>query len=92
MKSTTNATFRKLLAALPREVRAQARAAFSLFLQDPWHPSLHFKRVHPTEPIMSVRIGRDYRAVGIRREQGSILWYWIGPHEQYETLLANRRR
>lgn len=41
---------------------------------------------------MSVRVGSDYRAVGIQREPGAILWYWIGPHEKYETLLANRKR
>jgi hypothetical protein len=41
---------------------------------------------------MSVRVGGDHRAVGIQREQGAILWFWIGPHEQYETLLAKRIR
>ena len=41
---------------------------------------------------MSVRIGSDYRAVGIEREPGAILWFWIGPHEQYETLIAKRLR
>jgi hypothetical protein len=92
LKSRTNSAFRKLLAALPLDVRAQAVAAYRLFRHNPWHPSLHFKRVHPTQPMFSVRIGRDYRAVGIQREAGAILWFWIGPHEQYETLLANRKR
>ena len=92
MKSRTNAAFRKQLAALPREVQEQAVAAYLLFRDNPWHPSLHFKRVHPAEPIMSVRVGGDYRAVGIQRETGAILWFWIGPHEKYETLLANRKR
>ena len=92
MKSRTNSAFRKLLADLPRNVREQAVAAYQLFRVNPWHPSLHFKRVHPTKPIMSVRIGGDYRAVGIERESGAILWFWIGPHEQYETLLAQRLR
>jgi len=77
-----------MLASLPREVREQAIAAYVLFSTNPRHPSLHFKRVHPTQPIMSVRIGRDYRAVGVMRESGAILWFWIGPHEQYEALLA----
>lgn len=90
MKSRTNESFRNLLSRLPRGAREQAIRAYQLFRVNPWHPSLHFKRVHPTEPIMSVRIGSDYRAVGIMREPGSILWFWIGPHEQYETLLANR--
>jgi hypothetical protein len=90
LKSRTSAAFRKLLAALPVDVRDQAAEAYKLFRADPWHPSLHFKSVHPSKPIMSVRIGRSYRAVGIQREAGAILWYWIGPHEQYETLLAKR--
>jgi hypothetical protein len=92
LKSRTNSGFRKLLAALPREVQQHAIAAYLLFRDNPWHPSLHFKQVHPTEPIMSVRVGGDYRAVGIQREAGAILWFWIGPHEKYETLLANRKR
>jgi hypothetical protein len=92
LKSRTNLAFRKILAGLPRNVREQAIAAYLLFRENPWHPSLHFKQVHPVKPIMSVRIGSDYRALGIQREPGAILWYWIGPHEKYETLLANRRR
>jgi hypothetical protein len=92
LKSRTNSSFRKLLADLPRNVRDQARAAYLLFRENPWHPSLHFKQVHPIEPIMSVRVGRDYRAVGVQREPGAILWFWIGPHEKYETLLSNRKR
>lgn len=92
MKSRTDVRFRKLLARLPRNVREQAVAAYRLFQVNPWHPSLHFKRVHPMRPVMSVRVGSDYRAVGIEREPGVILWFWIGPHEQYETLIANRHR
>jgi len=92
LKSRTNQAFWKLLAALPRDVRKQARAAYALFRSSPRHPSLHFKRVFTRDPIVSVRVGRDYRAVGIEREAGTILWFWIGPHEAYETLLANRKR
>ena len=41
------------------------------------------------EPIFSVRVGRGYRVVGLREEPDLIVWFWIGPHEEYETLLAN---
>ncbi len=92
MKSRTNQAFRKMLAELPRDVREQARAAYRLFQSNPWHPSLHYKRAFTREPIVSVRVGRDYRAVGVQREAGAILWFWIGPHEAYETILANRKR
>jgi len=81
-----------MLAALPHEVREQAKTAYDLFRSNPRHPSLHFKRVFASGPVVSVRVGRDYRAVGVEREAGAILWFWIGPHEAYETLLANRNR
>ncbi len=81
-----------MLAGLPRDVREQALAAYDLFRSNPRHPSFHFKRVFANDPLVSVRVGRDYRAVGVEREVGVILWFWIGPHEAYERLFSNRRR
>jgi len=89
VKSQTTAAFRKRLAVLPREIRNQARVAYRLFAANPLHSSLHFKRVHAREPIYSARVGRSYRAVGLMEDGDVIVWFWIGPHEQYETLLAN---
>jgi len=42
--------------------------------------------VHAERPIYSVRITRDYRAVGVQKEE-SIIWFWIGSHEDYDRLL-----
>jgi mRNA-degrading endonuclease RelE of RelBE toxin-antitoxin system len=78
---------RKALGELPEPIRQQARDAYILFQRNPYHPSLHFKRVHPSKPIYSVRIDRDYRAVGIR-DADTIVWFWIGKHSDYETLLS----
>ena len=89
MKSRTTRSFRKLLALLPVEIRKQARTSYQLFVEDPHHPSLHFKRVHQKEPVFSARVGRGYRAIGLREDENLIVWFWIGPHEQYETMLAN---
>ena len=33
------------------------------------------------------RLFRSYRAVGILPSSDEVVWFWIGPHEQYETLL-----
>jgi hypothetical protein len=74
---------------LPPEIREQARTAYQLFAADPHHPSLHFKRVHERESVFSARVGRSYRVVGLHEEADLIVWFWIGPHEKYETLLAN---
>jgi hypothetical protein len=71
MTSRRTAGFRALFAALPEHVQRQAHAAYRRFRLDPWHPSLHFRRVHPTEPVFSVRIGIGYRAVG--RREGDVI-------------------
>ena len=87
MKSYTNPTFRKLFAALPAEVREQARAAYRLFKVNPRHPGLNFKRIHGKESFASARVGGSYRVVGILASSDEIVWFWIGPHEQYERVL-----
>src|SRR5713101_7264108 len=51
---------------LPDHIRRQARQAYKLFQQDPYHPGLRFKQIHPSKPIVSVRAGLGYRALGIR--------------------------
>jgi len=87
VKSRTTDKFWKGYEELPAEIRKQAREAYHLFLQDPLHPGLHFKRVHPTEPVFSARISRNYRSVGI--VQGDeIIWFWIGTHDSYMRLIG----
>ncbi|GBC99896.1 hypothetical protein HRbin17_02428 [bacterium HR17] len=86
MKSRTTERFRKAFQCLPPSVQERAKAAYRLFLQNPFHPSLGFKQVHPTKLIYSVRITRYYRALGVK-EGDTIVWFWIGSHEQYERLL-----
>ena len=89
MKSYTTARFRAACAALPASVRLQAREAYAMFQRDPHHPSLRFKTIHSSEPIWSVRIGRNYRAVGVR-DGDIIVWYWIGSHAAYDKQIRLR--
>ena len=89
MTSRTTRRFREALAALPMAVRQQARKAYRLFEKDPAHPSLRFKQVHPSEPIFSLRVSQDCRALGVR--QGDVMiWFWIGWHADYDRLLRRR--
>lgn len=87
MTSRTTERFRRSFAGLPESVRRQAREAYKRFAADPHHPGLRFKRVHDTEPIYSVRINLDFRALGVR-DGDEVLWFWIGSHAEYERLLA----
>jgi mRNA-degrading endonuclease RelE of RelBE toxin-antitoxin system len=87
VKSHTTERFRKMLQPLPEQIRRQASEAYKLFKQNPHHPSLRFKQIHPTKPVYSVRINIDYRAVGAR-EGDDMLWFWIGSHTEYEKLIS----
>jgi hypothetical protein len=68
---------------LPVEIRDLANRAFALLKADPYHPSLHFKRI---DNLWSVRGGAHYRALEVE-VNGGILWVWIGSHAEYDRLV-----
>ena len=86
MKSQTTPNFWKLYGELPVQVQRRADNAYRLWRLNPYAHGLYFKRVGRNRPIYSVRIGQDYRALGII-EGSVIIWFWIGPHDAYERLL-----
>lgn len=53
MKSSVTKSFRKRLSDLPASVQEQADKAYVLWQEDPYHPSLQFKRVSQKQPIYS---------------------------------------
>ena len=87
MISHANKRFREAFQELPPHIQHRARMAYQTFQQNPNHPSLQFKRVHPIQPIFSARVGLGYRAVGVR-EGDVVIWFWIGTHTDYERLLS----
>jgi len=86
MISHTTEPFRQMFSYLPEPIQRQAKKAYKQFQQDPQHPSLHFKLIHSTKPIYSVRINIDYHTIGIRTEN-EMVWFWIGAHKEYDKLL-----
>ena len=90
MISHTTEKFRKLFAKLPKEIRLKARESYSQFHEDPYYPSLNFKKVHSTKPVYAVRISKEYRALGMPGD-GKILWFWIGSHSDYDKILKHLR-
>jgi hypothetical protein len=52
------------------------------------HQDFIIKRVNDRLPIYSVRIGMDYRAIGILKND-TITWFWIGKHDEYERILKS---
>lgn len=90
MTSRTTAGFRQMLARLPADVQRAADASYALFVQDSNHPSLQFKPLRGMPNLYSVRISLGYRVVGRMRSDGSIVWFWIGSHADYDRLLSSR--
>ena len=86
MKSQATRKFWKFYARLHRNVQRRARKAYQMWKVNSHHPSLHFKRVDDEEPIYSVRVSDDYRVLGFL-EGDTIIWYWIGNHDEYARLL-----
>jgi hypothetical protein len=84
--SHTTERFRKAFRELPTKVQRRARQIFRMWKIDPWHPIFHFKQIHPTEPIYSIRVGIGWRALGIKQED-HLIWFWIGSHADYDNLL-----
>ena len=78
--------FSCLLSAVTPERQRESPQELSSLEAKPQHPSLRFKRVHPNEPIYSVRVGIGWRAMGLW-EDNDIYWFWIGSHDAYERLI-----
>jgi len=89
VKSHTAPEFRHRFSTLPAEVRSQARAAYRLFQKNPRHPGLHFKHVHASKRLVSARVGRSYRVVGVLLANDEVVWFWIGPHDEYAKVLKS---
>ncbi|MBC6481795.1 MAG: hypothetical protein GDA56_32575 [Hormoscilla sp. GM7CHS1pb] len=85
MKSLTTPDFWKTYAALPREIKEQARKAYKLWEENPSHPSLNFKKVGNN--LWSARITRDFRALALKKGD-DYYWFWIGTHDEYDTILS----
>lgn len=76
--------FWKAYEKLPAEICQIADKNFELLKSDPFHPSLHFKKVGR---YWSVRAGLQYRALGTRQGD-AVIWFWIGDHTTYDRLVS----
>jgi len=83
MKSHATHKYWVLYRQLPLEIRQAALKQYRLWLKDPRHPSIQFKK---TGSVWSARITADYRALGIM-EDHTVIWFWIGNHHAYDCLL-----
>lgn len=87
MTHRTNARFWRIYRQLPTQIQNLANKNFDLLKRNPRHPSLHFKKIGV---LWSVRVGIDYRAIGLDKGE-TVLWIWIGTHDEYKRMVAQQR-
>ena len=84
MRHQANPRFWRCYHRLPEDIQRLADENYQLLLQNPRHPSLHFKKIGR---FWSVRVGLHYRALAV--EHGAdVVWFWIGPHAEYNQLIG----
>ena len=84
MKSKVDPAYWRRFNALPQHIQQLTRKSHSLWLANPFHPSLRFKKLRGT--LWSVRIGDHYRVTGYFLSPDTFVWIWIGTHEEYNKL------
>lgn len=88
MKHRASSKFWDAYEELPEAVRELADKSYALLKSVPRQPSLHFKKIGR---LWFVRVGEKYRALGLGDEPDGILWFWIGRHADYDTLVRRAR-
>ena len=85
----TSPDYWALYRRLPLHVQAAADKSYAILKSDPKHPSLRLKKIGD---LWSVRVGIHYRAIGMDAPHmdNAILWFWIGPHAEYDRLVKSR--
>ena len=79
MRYVRTERFKKAAARLPREIQAKAAKAFTLFKENPRHPSLGVKRVQGLPGVWEGRIDVHYRFT-FHYEDDVCIFRNIGPH------------
>jgi mRNA-degrading endonuclease RelE of RelBE toxin-antitoxin system len=74
---------------LPQEIRYRADKQFQLLKENPRHPSVQFKKIRVKDGVelWSARVTQGYRALAVRRPN-DFLWFWIGSHKNYDSLIG----
>ena len=83
IESRASRAFWRAFSRLPERIRSDAKQAFRRFRENPYHPSLHFKKLEGQDRIYSVRISLGYRALGAVNGN-RVVWFWIGSHADYD--------
>jgi hypothetical protein len=86
MQSKATKKFWKCYLNLPEPIQKTALKQYNLWIRDPAHSSLQFKKINDA---WSCRVTDNYRALGVKSGD-TVIWFWIGAHGEYETLIRRK--
>jgi hypothetical protein len=93
MKSRRTKRFRELYDALPARIQRDADAAYARLAADPNHPGLNLERIQGAQSLLfSARVSEQYRVLGRGEGEDTVVWFWIGTHQEYDKLLDRSRK
>jgi hypothetical protein len=87
VRHRANPKFWRFYERLPAGIQKLADESFALLKRNPQHPSLHFKKAGR---FWSARVGHHFRAVAVARGE-DLVWFWIGRHDEYESIIGGRQ-
>jgi hypothetical protein len=83
VKSRATASFWAAFNQLPGDIQQLGVKQYQLWLDNPHHRSVRFKKVGA---YWSARVTDDYRALGVM-DGDTMIWFFIGSHAAYEKFL-----
>ena len=83
MKSKVTVKFWDAFNELPPEIQALAEKQYRVWLVNPHHHSVRFKKIGE---FWSARVTDDYRALG-RMDGDEVVWFFIGRHAIYDRKI-----
>lgn len=94
MKHYRAKSFVKQYDKLPQEIKDVADKNYQLLRNDPHHPSLNLKKLNRqkkgnADQIWSVKVGAKYRALAVQPEPDVFVWFFIGTHQKYNSIIAS---
>ncbi len=87
MKSVTTNRFRSLLPNFRKMFNVAQEKLTSYGKLILVMPACILKEIEEQPAVYSVRVGLSYRALGVK-EEDTIIWFWIGSHEEYNKLIS----
>lgn len=78
------ATFKKTYKKLPKDIQKQFDTKCILFTENPYHPSLRFKRIQGTRTLWELSVTMNYQ-VTLEITETHVIFRKIGSHDILHT-------